>query len=91
LAALESEVRLLGLEENVFFAGQVEGEDKLRLIQESICLILPSKSENFGNVVLESLMMGTPVIASKGTPWEALQQRNIGFWIDADPVEIAEA
>ena len=31
---------------------------------------LPSRNENFGNVYLESLRVGTPIIASKFTPWE---------------------
>ena len=45
-------------------------------------MILPSKSENFGNVVIESLIEGTPVIASKGTPWEELDENRCGFHID---------
>jgi glycosyltransferase involved in cell wall biosynthesis len=87
---LKNEILQRGLENDIEFVGQVSGEQKLILIQESLCTILPSKSENFGNVVLESLMMGTPVIASKGTPWNILNQKNAGYWIDADPIEISD-
>lgn len=90
LQSLQKEIAQRGLESDIEFIGQVEGEPKLVLIQESLCTILPSKSENFGNVVLESLMMGTPVIASKGTPWQSLDQKNAGFWIEPDPNEISD-
>lgn len=90
LRKLENEIHALGLVKDIVFVGQVEGEQKMNLFQESLCTILPSKSENFGNVVLESLMVGTPVIASKGTPWEVMNKKKIGFWIDATPDGIAE-
>ena len=52
-------------------------------------MFLVSNSENFGNVVLESLSQGTPVVASKGTPWQSLEESKAGFWIDNNPKEIA--
>jgi len=32
--------------------------------------------------VAESLAAGTPVIVSKGAPWEGLTERCAGWWID---------
>lgn len=50
-----------------------------------------SHSENFGNVIiLESLSQGTPVVASKGTPWEELNINNAGYWIDNSPDNIGQ-
>ena len=48
-----------------------------------------SKSENFGNVVVESLSQGTPVIASHGTPWQILSDKGAGWWINASPDDVA--
>ena len=45
------------------------GDDKILEIIKADVFILPSYSENFGNVILESLLFGTPVITSTGTPW----------------------
>jgi glycosyltransferase involved in cell wall biosynthesis len=52
--------------ERVTFAGEVAGEEKERLLASATMLVLPSLSENFGNVVLEALMMETPVAVTPG-------------------------
>lgn len=80
----------LDLDEKVQFVGQVEGPEKLRLLADAKATILPSHTENFGVVVVESLAQGTPVIASTNTPWKALAKERIGFWTDNSPAEIAK-
>lgn len=77
------------LEGKIVFLGNIEGEQKYQLFANAYFSILVSHSENFGNVVIESLSQGTPVIASKGTPWRRLQECNSGFWIYNDEEEIA--
>ena len=81
----------LGLSQSIFFKGLVEGEEKESLFAGAKATLLVSHSENFGNVVIESLAQGTPVIASKGTPWQALPENNAGYWIDNSPEEIGQA
>lgn len=49
---------------NVRFAGAVSGGAKATLLRQSAALVLPSISENFGNVVLEALAAGTPVVVT---------------------------
>lgn len=80
----------LGLEKKVEFLGLVTGKEKDVLYANAKCLLLMSKSENFGNVIVEALSQGTPVIASKGTPWQLLDEKGAGWWIDAVPDEIAK-
>lgn len=83
----ESLVKLvneLGLSDKVVFLGLVTGEGKDKLYAGAKCLLLMSKSENFGNVVVEGLSQGTPVIASKGTPWQQLDEKGAGWWIDSN-------
>lgn len=89
LRSLEEMLHVLKLEGVVNFLGHKEGEIKNEIISSSKALVLPSKSENFGNVVLEALAQGTPVIASKNTPWNLLNESNAGFWIEAVPNEIS--
>jgi glycosyltransferase involved in cell wall biosynthesis len=39
----------------------------------------PTQGENFGHVVLESLMAGCPVLLSDRTPWRGLEARGVGW------------
>lgn len=80
----------LALKDKVQFEGTKFGKDKFQFYADAHFSILPSYSENFGNVIIEALSQGTPVIASKGTPWKILNEKNAGFWIDNSPESIAE-
>lgn len=66
---------------SVEFMGHLVGEKKDEIIMNSGWLILPSYSENFGNVVVESLRHSTPVIASTQTPWEDLAHYRAGLYL----------
>jgi glycosyltransferase involved in cell wall biosynthesis len=83
-------VKELGLDHKIIFAGQIEGEEKQQLLASAYFTIMPSHTENFGIVVLESLAQNTPVIASKGSPWKVLEEENIGFWVDNSIKSIAQ-
>lgn len=75
-------VKKQNLEKHIFFIPEVKSPQKENILAESKFLFLISDSENFGNVVVESLFQGTPVIASYGTPWKILSETNSGFWVD---------
>lgn len=64
------------------FVGAVFGKEKQLEYQRADVFILPSHSENFGMTVAEALANGTPVIATKNTPWNGLVQNDCGWWID---------
>lgn len=81
----------LNLQDKIIFKGHLEGYEKEKIYAESYLLILPSETENFGNVVVEALNQGTPVIASKGTPWEILVDYNAGYHVSNEPESLAEA
>lgn len=58
IAALARE---LGVDGRIYYVGFVEGDAKSALLSNAVALALPSYSENFANVVLESMAAGTPV------------------------------
>lgn len=64
------------------FIGGVYGEEKWKLFREADCFVLPTHSENFGYVIAEALASGTPVITTKGTPWNELEAKGCGWWTD---------
>lgn len=87
---LKEEVRRLHLEDIVEFVGFVSGMAKYNNLKKLSALFVPSESENFGMIVPESLICGTPVYASLGTPWGELIDCNAGWWKDNSPETVAE-
>jgi glycosyltransferase involved in cell wall biosynthesis len=62
------------------WVGQIWGEGKWVYLQGADLMCLPSYSENFGFVVLESLQVGTRVITTDQTPWDSIPSSGAG-WI----------
>jgi len=60
--ALAAQAARLGVAERVHFAGPVHGRAKSWLLSRAMFMVVPSYSENFGNVVLESLACERPVL-----------------------------
>lgn len=67
--------------ENIEHMEGVYGGDKLALLRRADVVILPSYSENFGNVVAESLACETPVITTTGTPWAEIEKVGCGVYV----------
>lgn len=80
-----------GIDNNVHFAGHLDGQDKFNAFLNSDICIVPSHIENFGMVVAEALAHGIPVICSKGAPWSGLDKHGCGIWTDNDPNSLAQA
>lgn len=87
---LKDEVRRLHLEDCVDFVGFVSGKEKYDRLSKLSALMVPSAQENFGMIVPEALICGTPVYASLGTPWGELNECNAGWWQDNSPETIAK-
>lgn len=83
------EIASLAPAANIKFTGFLSGTTLRDTVNSLDFLILPSKSENFGMVVPEALVCGVPVIASKGTPWQVLDEKKCGWWVDASETELA--
>lgn len=54
---------------SISYKGAVYDEILIQAYQEAYLFVLPTYSENFGNVIGESLSCGTPVITTNNTPW----------------------
>ncbi|MFZ5447023.1 MAG: glycosyltransferase family 4 protein [Thermodesulfobacteriota bacterium] len=77
---------------NCSFVGQVSHKDVLKRMASSYVTIVPSRSEAFGLVNIESMAVGTPVVASNvgGIP-EIIRDGVDGFLVPpGDPEVLAE-
>jgi glycosyltransferase involved in cell wall biosynthesis len=45
---------------------------------------LPTRGENFGHVIHEALMSGTPALISDQTPWQGLESKRAGWVLPLD-------
>ena len=86
---LRNEALRLGISERTHFLGFLNGRDKFERLANIDALFVPSDMENFGMIIPEALIVGTPVMASLGTPWEALNTERCGWWRDNSPESIA--
>jgi glycosyltransferase involved in cell wall biosynthesis len=89
--ALQARIERLGLGPRVQMAGEVHNRAKRAFFESIDLLIVPSHTENFALAVAEALASAVPVIASRGTPWAALDQHRCGLWVENDPATLAEA
>lgn len=71
----------LGVRDRVAFAGEVGDADKRALIDMASVLVLPSYSENFGNVVLEAWAQGRPVVVSPEVGLADTVRATEGGWV----------
>lgn len=68
--------------EDVRFLGPLYGADKWAAYAGADLHIHPSKHENFGVVIAEAMASGTPVIASRETPWQGVEEHGCGWWTE---------
>ena len=82
IQTLKEEINFKKLSSQIEIKKPVFGEEKIKLFREASLFVLPTFSENFGIVIAEALASYTPVITTKGTPWEDLNDFNCGWWIE---------
>ena len=77
---LKDQTKKLKIEDRVIFTGFKDQFEKLYYFKNAKYLILASHSENFGNVILESISNSTPVLVSDNLPWRIIKDYNLGFY-----------
>jgi glycosyltransferase involved in cell wall biosynthesis len=65
LQELQELTRALAISKKVRWMGHIRNPHKFEMLQEHDLLVLPSFNENFANVVIESLAVGTAVLVSE--------------------------
>jgi len=72
---------------NVEYKGLLENNLVIETLSKYDFLFFPTKGENYGHVIRESLSAGTPVIISDKTPWTDLENNNVGFVVEGFEID----
>ncbi|HUF76254.1 MAG TPA: glycosyltransferase [Longimicrobiales bacterium] len=92
----EEELRRLALSldlgDRVSFVGRRSHDEVARLMAESAAVVLPSRAESFGAVLVEALACGTPVVATRSGGPEDIVRDDVGILVPPDdPRALADA
>jgi glycosyltransferase involved in cell wall biosynthesis len=80
------------IDHKITWHGRIEGDLRYDLYAEADVFVLPSYNENFANVVIEALAMGTPVIVSKYVGLaDYIYQQQMGEVINLSADELQKA
>lgn len=91
-AQVEREAVALGVEGHVRWLGHVDGSLKRSLYAAADALVLPTSQENFGLVLFESILCGTPIVTTRGVDgWRELESSGACWMSGAKPEEIGQA
>lgn len=89
--SLRQRIAEKNLKDSIIIIPPVFGKDKHDLYCQSAIFVLPTFSENFGMVVAEAMSCGVPVITTTGTPWQELNDLDLGWCVDLSEENIANA
>lgn len=92
-AALRGRADELGLGDRVVLPGRVSGPEVVAAMRSASVVVVPSRFESFGIVVLEAWRAGAPVVATtRGGPPEFVEDGQTGLLVDpTDTAALAAA
>ena len=83
----QEEINALKKNVTVQYKGLVSHEQVHEVFSQYDAFLFPTLSENYGHVIAESLLVGTPVIISDQTPWVGLEENCAGWSIPLSDTE----
>lgn len=87
ISELKELAAILGIANKIQWLGWLDRSNKFKALREADLFTLISLNENFANVVVESLHMGTPVLLSSEVALSTfIQQKDMG-WVSSLAVE----
>ena len=90
IKSLKRKAESLKLSGRIKWLGQITAQDKFELLAEHDLLVLTSYNENFANVVIESLSVGTPVLVSEQVGLaDYVKSNGLGWICSLEPKDIA--
>ena len=83
--------RELKIEDKVEWIGHQDDANKFRILSEHHLFVLPSHDENFANIVIESLSVGTAVLISEHVGLsDYVKKHKLGWIVKNDPLSFKQ-
>ena len=67
---------------SISYLGELYPDEVVKTFSKYDIFLFPSGGENYGHVIAESLIAGTPVLISNKTPWSGLVNDKVGWAFD---------
>jgi glycosyltransferase involved in cell wall biosynthesis len=81
-------IQQYGLTENIKYKGIINSNQVYSVLSKYDLFIFPTAGENYGHVIAESFLAGTPVLISDQTPWKHLEKNSAGWSFPLDSLEV---
>ena len=78
-AFCEEKIKKISTNIIITYKGSVSPNDIQATFANYDLFLFPSRGENYGHVIAESLSAGTRVLISDKTPWNDLKEKNLGW------------
>lgn len=75
----------------VDWLGPLLPQEVSQVVSANDLFFLPTKGENFGHVISESLSVGTPVLIADTTPWRGLSEIGVGHDLPLSRIDLFRA
>lgn len=85
-AKCEAQIASLPPNITVHATDLIQPDEVMECLKNSDYMVLPSRSENFGYVIIEAWAVGTPVLITDGTAWD-LTNTDAGYAVPLDDSE----
>jgi len=69
---------------SVIYAGILPHSEVINVFRSHDLFLFPTLGENYGHVIMESLLAGTPVLIANTTPWKNLENHGVGWDLPLD-------
>ncbi len=76
---INSKIKKLQNKIDITYEGELNNSNVHEILKKNHIFLLPTQNENYGHIILESIYNLCPVIISKNTPWQNLEEKNLGF------------
>jgi len=84
---LEQQAAVLGIKDRISFLGRLAREEMLKEMQGANCMVLPTRYEAFGVVLIEAMATGLPVIATRSGGPDYIVTKENGLLIDGEKAD----